>query len=184
MRAFHREILVIFVLAIVISVGLQFIVSKYGIREYSMEPNFQEEQQVFVSKVAYKFSEPERGDVIVFRPPPPHNSKASPFIKRIIALPGDTVEIKNGSVYVNGSQLDEPYLKEPPHYTYPQHEIAEDNYFVLGDNRNNSNDSHTGWTVPRENIIGKAWLSVWPPGKWGAVTHYPLQEQLASSASK
>ncbi len=184
MRGFFREILAIVIIAIAIFVGLQFIVQDYIIKEYSMEPNFQEEQRVLVSKVAYKLQEPERGDVIVFRPPPPHNLKANPFIKRIIALPGDTVEVKKGSVYVNGSQLDEPYIKEPPNYTFPEYKIPEDNYFVLGDNRNNSNDSHTGWTVPHQNIIGKTWLVIWPPGEWGLVTNYLLQEQLVSSTDK
>ncbi|MFB0559318.1 MAG: signal peptidase I [Dehalococcoidales bacterium] len=182
MRAFIREILVIIVLAIVIFVGLQFVVQDYIIREYCMEPCFQEGQRILVSKIIYRFHEPERGDVIVFQPPPPYSSEASPFIKRIIALPGDTVEIKEGSVYINGSQLDEPYIKEPPKYTFRQLKIPDDNYFVLGDNRNNANDSHTGWTVPRQNIIGKAWLKIWPPGEWGLVTHYPLHEQLASSS--
>ena len=180
MRAFFREILVIVIIAIAIFVGLQFIVEDFVIKEYCMEPNFQEGQRVYVFKLAYKLHEPERGDVIVFHPPPPHNPKANPFIKRIIALPGDTVEVKKGFVYINGSQLDEPYIKEPPNYTFSQYKIPEDNYFVLGDNRNNANDSHTGWTVPHQNIIGKAWLSVWPPGEWGLVTHYPLQEQLVS----
>jgi len=184
MRVFLREILVILIIAIVIFAGLQLIVQDYIIKEYSMEPSFQEGQRVLVTKVVYKLHEPERGDVIVFHPPPPYNPKANPFIKRIIALPGDTVEIKMGSVYVNGSQLHEPYINEPPNYTFHQYKIPEDNYFVLGDNRNNSNDSHTGWTVPRQNIIGKAWLSIWPPGEWGLGTHYPLQEQLVSSTSK
>ena len=148
-----------------------------------MEPSFQDGQQILVIKVAYSLHEPERGDVIIFHPPPPHSLQATPFIKRIIALPGDTVEIKNGSVYVNGLQLDEPYIKEPPNYTFPRYKIPGNNYFVLGDNRNNANDSHTGWTVPRQNIIGKAWLSIWPPGKWGVVNNYPLQEQLVSSVS-
>ena len=184
MRAFFHEVLVILILAIVIFTGLQLIAQDYVIREYCMEPSFQEGQRVLVSKVVYKFHEPERGDVIVFRPPSPYSPKANHFIKRIIALPGDTVEIKMGSVYVNGSQLHEPYIKEPPKYTFQQYKIPEDNFFVLGDNRNNANDSHTGWTVPHRNIIGKAWLSIWPPDKLGVVPHYPLQEQLVSSMSK
>jgi len=184
MRAFLREILVILIIAIVIFAGLQLIVQDYIIEQYSMEPSFQEGQRVLVSKVVYKLNEPERGDVIVFHPPPPYSPKATPFIKRIIGLPGDTVEIKMGSVYVNGSQLHEPYIKESPKYTFHQYKIPEDNYFVLGDNRNNANDSHSGWTVPRRNIIGKAWLSIWPPSEWGLAANYPLQEQLVSSTSK
>ncbi len=174
MRAFLREILVILIIAIVIFCGLQLMVQDYVIRQSSMQPGFHDGQRVLVNKVVYKLHEPERGDVIVFRPPPPYSPKATPFIKRIIALPGDTVEIKMGAVYVNGSQLHEPYIKEPPNYTFQQYKIPEDNYFVLGDNRNNTNDSHTGWTLPRQNIIGKTWLSIWPPDKWGLVPSYSL----------
>jgi len=149
-----------------------------------MEPGLQDEQQILINKVVYYFHEPERGDVIILRPPPPYNPEATPFIKRIIALPGDTIEVKNGAVYVNGLKLDEPYIKEPPAYNLQQKKIPENEYFVLGDNRNNANDSHNGWTVPRQNIIGKAWLSIWPPGEWGLVPNYSLNEQLESSESK
>ena len=183
MRAFLRETLIILIIAIVIFVGLQLIVQDYIIKEYCMEPNFQEGQRVLVSKIVYKFREPERGDVIVFHPPPPYSPKATPFIKRIIALPGDTIEIKKGSVYVNDLQLNEPYIKEQPSYTFQRYTIPENDYFVLGDNRNNANDSHTGWTVPRQNIIGKAWLSIWPPSEWGLILNYRFDEWLASTGS-
>ena len=149
-----------------------------------MEPSLQDGQQLLINKVVYHLHEPERGDIIIFHPPPPYSPKATPFIKRIIALPGDTIEVKNGEVYVNGSKLDEPYIKELPTYNLQQKKIPENEYFVLGDNRNNANDSHTGWTVPRQNIIGKAWLSIWPPGEWGLVPNYSLKEQLESSVSK
>ena len=89
-----------------------------------------------------------------------------------IYSPGETVEITDGAVYLDGHQLDEPYIKKPPTYTYPEHKVPQNEYFVLGDNRNNSEDSHTGYTVPRENIIGKAWLSIWPPGEWGVIPNY------------
>ena len=89
-----------------------------------------------------------------------------------------------GVVYVNGSPLDEPYIKNSPNYTLDEEKIPDNKYFVLGDNRGNSNDSHSGWLVPRQNIVGKAWLSIWPPNKWEAVPDYPLQEQLASSMIK
>jgi signal peptidase I len=149
-----------------------------------MEPSLQNGQQLLVNKVVYYFHEPERGDVIILHPPPPYNPETTPFIKRIIALPGDTIEVKNGAVYVNGSKLDEPYIKESPAYSFQQQKIPEDEYFVLGDNRNNTNDSHNGWTVPRQNIIGKAWLSIWPPGEWGFVLNYSLDEQLEGSGSE
>jgi len=142
-----------------------------------MEPSFQEGQRVLVNKVVYYFREPQMGDVIVFWPP--FDSK-EPFIKRIIGLPGESVEIKQGTVYIykNGNviELNEPHYVDPPRYTYDKDVIPENEYFVLGDNRNNSNDSHNGWTVPRQNIIGKAWLSIWPPGQWGLAPSYPVEE--------
>ena len=184
MKAFLREILITLVIAIVIFLGLQLMVQNYIIKECSMEPGFQEGQRLLVNKITYKFHDPERGDVIVFHPPPSYSSKASPFIKRIIGLPGETVEVKMGSVYVNGAKFQEHYIKEPPNYTFHQKKIPEDYYFVLGDNRNNSNDSHTGWILPRQNIIGKAWLIIWPPGRWRLVANYPSQQQLVGSMSE
>ncbi|MBA7716255.1 Signal peptidase I T [subsurface metagenome] len=140
-----------------------------------MEPGLESGQRVLVNQVAYYFREPERGDVIIFDPP---FKSEEPFIKRIIGLPGESVEIKQGTVYIhkNGNTLvlDEPYLKEPPAYTFKGDTLPEDEYFVLGDNRNNSQDSHTGWTVKREDIIAKAWLSIWPWDRWGVIAN-PLQ---------
>ena len=136
-----------------------------------MEPNFYDGQRVLVNKIVYNFHEPERGDVIILHPPPPYDPDATPFIKRIIGLPGETIEVKDGEVYINGSKLYEPYIEAAPDYAIKR-EIPANEYFVLGDNRNNSNDSHGGWTVPRQNIIGKVWLSIWPPGKWGLVPTY------------
>lgn len=140
-----------------------------------MEPNFYEGQRVLVNKVIYKLHEPQSGDVIVLKPPPPYDPSATPFIKRIIGLPGETVEVKNGAVYINGFKLTEHYLKEAPNYTLKR-ELDDDEYFVLGDNRNSSNDSHTGWTIPRQNIIGKAWLTIWPLKRFGLVTNYLQQK--------
>ena len=183
MRAFLREILVILIVAIVIFFLLQIVFQKAGVNGYCMEPGLQDGQQLLINKVVYYFHEPERGDVIILHPPPPYSPKELPFIKRIIALPGDTIEVKNGAVYVNGLKLDEPYIKEPPAYNLPPKKITENEYFVLGDNRNNTSDSHNGWTVPRQNIIGKAWLSIWPLSEWGLVQNYPLNKQLESSSA-
>jgi len=142
----------------------------------SMEPDLHDGQRLLVNRAVYWFSDPERGDVITFHAPDGHQED---YIKRIIGLPGDTIEIKAGAVFVNGSQLDEPYIADAPGYVVGELEVPPDNYFVLGDNRRNSNDSHSGWTVPRTNIIGKAWLSIWPPADWGVVLNYPLEEQLS-----
>ena len=156
------------------------VAQSYPVKGACMEDSIQSEgQRILISKVVYRFHDPQRGDIIVLHPP--HLPKnAYPYIKRIIGLPGETIEVKNGAVYINGLKLYEPYIKEPPTYTFPQKKIPENEYFVLGDNRNNANDSHTGWTVPRQDIIGKAWLSIWPLDKWGLAATYPLQVQIAS----
>jgi len=178
MKAFFREIVITAILAVLIFFLIQATLGSFIVVGISMEPSFHSEQRLLVSKVVYRLHEPERGDVIVFEPA---DSQQGDYIKRIVALPNDTVEIKKGAVYVNGSKLDEPYIKNPPSYTIKEQKIPGNSYFVLGDNRNNSNDSHNGWVVPRQRIVGKAWLLIWPPGIWGLVPDYPLAEQLASS---
>lgn len=184
MKAFLRDVLTTFLLAAVVYVGLSYTIQDYVVRQSSMEPNFHEGQRVLVNKVAYKFHAPGRGDVIILHPPQSPDPKAIPFIKRIIALPGDSVDIKNGEVRINGVKLNEPYIKGPPNYTYHLSKIPENEYFVLGDNRANSEDSHLGWTVPRQNIIGKAWLSIWPLDKWGLASNFNLPVQVSLANTK
>ncbi len=178
MRGFLREALIIIAVAIVVFVVSRTAIQSFVVVGASMEPSFEEGQRLLISKAIYRFREPQRGDVIVFHPP---TDQRADYIKRIIALPGDTVEIKEGAVYVNGSELYEPYIEGPPRYTLGEETIPANNYFVLGDNRNNSNDSHNNWTAKRKDIIGKAWLSIWPPSEWGLAPNYPLQEQLSST---
>lgn len=180
MKAVLREIGLTLIVAVVIFLLLQAAVQSFVIIGYSMQPNLHEGERLLINKVVYKFRQPESGEVIIFHPP---TKQEADYIKRVIALPGETVEVEEGVVYVNGHQLDEPYIKEPPTYTLSERKIAENEYFVLGDNRNNSNDSHNGWTVSRESIIGKAWFTFWPPREWGIVMHYPLAEQLASAGA-
>jgi signal peptidase I len=168
-RTFFRDILITIILALVIFLLLHFTVQSFIVVGSSMQPNFQDGERLIVNKVAYKLHEPERGDVIVFLPP---DGMKEDLIKRIIGLPGETVEVRDGVVYVDGLPLDEPYIKNPPTYQYSKETVPKNEYWVLGDNRNNSNDSHTGWTVPREDIIGKALLLIWPPGEWGLVPSY------------
>jgi signal peptidase I len=177
MKSFLREVVITAVLALTIFFLLRFTIDTVIVLGISMEPNFHTGQRILVSKVTYLMHEPERGDVIVFKP---SNGGKGEFIKRIIALPGDTVEVKDGAVYINGTRLKEPYIKTPPRYHLSEQEIPEDNYFVLGDNRNRSDDSHNGWVVPRQNIIGKAWVTIWPPPEWGPVPEYQLADQLAN----
>jgi len=180
MKAFVGEVLGIIALAVVIFFLQQAAVQSYVIEQHCMEPGFEEGERVLANKVVYMFHEPEMGDIIILQPPPPLNPAKGPFIKRIIALPGQTVEVKDGEVYVDGNKLHEPYIKEPPTYTL-QREIPPNMYFVLGDNRNIADDSHNEWLLPRKNIIGKAWFSFWPPDEWGLAPNYNLEEQLAGS---
>ncbi|MBA7692052.1 Signal peptidase IB [subsurface metagenome] len=181
MKAFLREIVITLAIAAVIIIAFTVSVQTFGVYMSSMEPSFYEGQRLLVNKAAYIFGDPQRGDVAIFHAP---GNRQGDYIKRVIARPGDTVEVKDGAVYVNGFKLDEPYIKSPPGYTLEEQKIPENMYFVLGDNRNNSDDSHSGWLVPRQNMIGKAWLSVWPPPEWGVVPSYSLAKQLVSTTSQ
>jgi signal peptidase I len=112
------------------------------------------------------FGQPKRGDIVVFRYP---RDPSRDFIKRVVALPGETVEIKAGQVYVNNQRLEEPYIMDNPTYSKEPAVVLPDQYFVLGDNRNNSSDSHVWGPVPVDNVIGKAWLTYWPIQDWGSI---------------
>ncbi len=133
----------------------------------SMEDTIPAGSRIISSRVHYWFSDPQRGDVILFDPP---DGDIYPYVKRVIGLPGETVTIINGLVYINGSEqpLDEPYLKEAPIGSFGPYEVPEGCYFVMGDNRNHSNDSRY-WQntfVPRENIYAKALFGYWPRLYW------------------
>lgn len=167
-----REVAITVLIAVAVFALLRLTVQSYTVVMSSMEPNFQQGECIMVNKVCYRSSAPQRGQVIIFDPPfdSPH-----PYIKRVIGLPGETVEIKDGQVFINEIPIDEPYIfPEPPQNNkdYGPEVLSDDEYFVLGDNRNNSNDSRAGWTVPRDNIIGRAWFVYWPPSRWGVVKHY------------
>ena len=181
MKTFFREILITAILALIIFLGAQATIQTFVVVMTSMEPSFHDGQRLLVNKAGFIFGDPERGDVVIFEAP---NGRGGDYIKRVIGLPGDTIEIRDKEVYIDGSKLDEPYIMDAPTYILAEQEIPENHYFVLGDNRNNSDDSHHGWVVPRENMIGKAWISTWPPENWGLVPDYPLQKQLTSSILK
>ena len=168
-----REVGITILIAVAVFALLRLTVQSYTVVMSSMEPNFQDGECIMVNKVCYRSSGPQRGEVIIFEPP---FSSLHPFIKRVIGLPGETVEIKDEKVFIDGIPLEEEYIMAPPNYTMPATEILENEYFVLGDNRNSSNDSHSGWTVPRDNIIGRAWFTYWPPSKWRVVNHYGYPE--------
>lgn len=197
-----REIIETALLALLIFVAVRAVVLNFKVDGVSMLPSFKDGEMLLVNRNAYReingwtfvdwlpfvddhddadawitFGEPKRGDVVVFTPPPPGQDK--PYIKRVIGLPGDTVAIHDDGVYVNGSRLDEPYLEgratncrtgKPEFcdsYTVPEGDI-----FVMGDNRNNSEDSRYFGPVPKSQIIGKAWITYWPTNVIGVVPHY------------
>ncbi len=163
-----RETVETIVLALVIFLLLQQVVRNFRIQGDSMWPTLETGQFVLVERVTYRFSEPKRGDIVVFEYP---RAPQEDFVKRIIGLPGETVEIQNGSVFINGALLTEPYLHGQRTLNYrPIHvTLGPDEYFVMGDNRAASSDSRTWGPLPRRNIIGRAWLSYWPPSRWGII---------------
>ena len=133
----------------------------------SMEPNLHTDQRLVVEKLSYRFHGPQRFDVVVLKLPCQGDEL---LIKRVIGLPGETVEVRGGKVYINGEPLEEPFLQQEMR---PGHDIRVVvpplHVFVMGDNRNHSNDSRNFGTVPIDNLIGRAWLSYWPPEEIGPV---------------
>ncbi len=167
-----REIAETVLLTLVIFFAIRLAIQNFRIDGQSMEPSFHSSQYLIVNKLEYRFHPPERGDVIVFRYP---RDPSRDFIKRIIALPGETVRIDRGQVYIDEQALEESYLSDLGAYSWGPALVRPGEFFVLGDNRSNSSDSHAWGMLPRENIIGKAWLCYWPPGYLGIVEHSELR---------
>ena len=167
-----KEALFLLAIAGAIYFGVHFIFQQITVEHTSMIPTLAEGQRIFINKLV---KEPDRGDIIVFENP--DNSKDTPLIKRVIGLPGEEVEVRSGFVYIDGSPLNETYIGERPNYNMPKGIIPGGEYFVLGDNRNSSWDSHAGWTVNQDDILGKAWLSVWPLDYLGLVPVYAYADE-------
>lgn len=169
-ESFFKE----FFLPVLVTVGVVlllrfFIIGMYYIPSGSMIPTLQLNDQVLVTKYSYWKEEPEQGDIIVFKYPVrnPKTEKSEEFVKRLIGLPGDTIEIKNNQVMVNGKPLDEPYIATDTNMAdFGPYQVPKGGYFMMGDNRNNSNDSRYWGTVPRDNLIGKARVIYWPIRDW------------------
>lgn len=163
------ELLEILVFAFLLSWCLRStVVEASTIPTPSMSPTIQVNDRVLVDKMYYKFSGINRGDIIVFNPPKNlDNPTGDPWIKRVIGLSGDTIEIKDSKVFVNGEALTEPYEMAKPNYNYGPTKVPVDSYFVLGDNRNHSLDSHIWGVLPAKNIIGRALFKYWPLNDFG-----------------
>jgi signal peptidase I len=179
-KSFILETGTTLLIAVALFIGARMAIQTYEVFQSSMLPNFHPGERVVVNKAVYWFREPRRGDVVVIKAPNGANEK---WIKRIIGLPGDTIEIINGLVYVNDVPLEEPYVKNAFTYSLPVRTLAADSYFFLGDNRNVSNDSSRGWLLTRAEIVGKAWLISWPPSDWSLVPEYNLDKQVGTTAN-
>jgi len=175
------EILETVLLAVVIWLVVNFATARYVVEGESMEPNLHTGQFLIVSRLSYmeigdaiKLGSPERGDIVVFDFP---GNPSDDYVKRIIGLPGETIEInQEGQVFVNGVMLEEPYLSAEQTVPYRGRSgtwtVPEGSYFVLGDNRNSSSDSRSWGPLEEQYLVGKAWVSYWPPRYWRVIPHY------------
>jgi signal peptidase I len=161
------DILETLFLALVLYFGINAVSARVRVDGFSMNPSLDNGEYILVNKLAYRLGEPARGDIVVFSFP---LDPAQDLIKRVIGLPGETVSIQNGQVTVNGVPLNEPYIAASPIYNGTW-VVTDGQLFVLGDNRNESKDSHEWGLLPFENIIGKAVLIYWPPPKWEMIDH-------------
>jgi signal peptidase I len=171
------DILETLLLSLVLFLAINAISARVRVEGSSMEPSFHDGEFVIVSRLDYRFGSPDYGDVVVFHYP---GNPEEEYIKRIVGLAGDHVRIAEGTVYVNGQVLEESYIQAEPAYSGEWH-VPEDYIFVLGDNRNNSSDSHSWGPLPMENVIGRAVFVYWPLSDWGVIKS---AEPLAVSASQ
>lgn len=169
---FIRETLELLILIASVYALVNLASVRFIVQGPSMQPNFQDGNFLVVSRVNYLLGEPEYGDIAVFHFP---NGPEQDYIKRVIGLPGDTVEIRDTFVYVNGQQLNEPYINEP---CRPENcrdalwELGPDEYFMMGDNRNHSSDSRSFGSVNRKYLVGEVIVRYWPPAEWGIMTRF------------
>lgn len=145
-------------LAIILPIRL-FLVQPFYVEGASMEPNFYDKEYLIIDEISYRFNEPQRGEVVIFKNP--KNTKVY-FIKRIIGLPGETVEIVDGKVKINGQEINEPYIEYVSTQSHEAVTLANDEYYLMGDNRANSYDSRTIGPVNEKYMIGRVWFRGWP----------------------
>jgi signal peptidase I len=182
-----RELVEVVVLAVILYFGISFAIQAVHVEGLSMFATLDDQDYLIANKIDYRLHAPQRGDIIILRPPT-DNSKD--FIKRIIALPGERLLISNGFVYINGHKLDEPYLPEAwstldnwspagPDGTV----VPPNSYFVMGDNRNRSQDSRIFGFIGRDRIDGRAWFRIWPLNHFGGIyAQLPVLESGTVSA--
>lgn len=162
-------------LSLVIAFGMrQFVAEARVVPTGSMEPTVQINDRLVVEKISYRFHPPERDDIIVFQAPEKAlvmsgSVTKDAYLKRVIGLPGETVEVADGKVFINGKALAEGYIKAPANYAWGPKVAPEGQYLVLGDNRNGSLDGHIWGFLPQEAIIGKAAGRFWPPNRVGGL---------------
>jgi signal peptidase I len=166
-----RELAEVVVLAIILYFGISFAVQTVHVEGLSMFATLDDNDYLIADKIAYRLHAPQRGDIIILRPP---TDDSKDFIKRVIALPGERLLIQGGVVFINGHKLDEPYLPEAwtsqANWGGETGQVMPPNqYFVMGDNRNRSQDSRTFGPIGRDRIDGRAWFRIWPINNFGNI---------------
>lgn len=174
LKQFLIDLLETIVLAVILFFAINAASARVRVDGFSMMPTLQDGEYVLVNRLAYIKSMPEFGDIIVFES---KQSTDLDLIKRVIGLPGSTVKIYNGVVQVDGQILDEPYIASAPIYQ-GEWTVPEDMLFVLGDNRNDSSDSHAWGLLPLDNVIGKAILIYWPIPEWNWIKHIEMAASI------
>jgi signal peptidase I len=179
-KRFALDILETLVLAVVLYFGINAVSARVRVDGFSMRPTLQDGEYILVNKLAYKLGAPQRGDIVVFIFPV---NPEEDLIKRVIGLPGDTISVQGGVLSINGVAMNEPYINAPPAYegTWT---VAPDELFVLGDNRNDSRDSHQWGLLPIGNVIGRAVLIYWPPKEWQVIRHLSQLNLPVAAASQ
>lgn len=185
------EVVQVMLLAAFVFFGIRVLFDNYRVLGSSMEPSLSDGQYLVINKAVYLrsswleklnpfrnpgdghyvFHPPSRGDIVIIQPPV---ASVYPFIKRVIGVPGDVVEVRQGRVYVNGYVLNEPYASGTTRRDFPRQVVPPGSIFVLGDNRYNSEDSTYFGMVPEKNVIGKAWVRYWPPSEWSLAPNASL----------